>query len=233
MEERHLSLGEVAQLMGKSERTVRRWIKSGKLKAYKPGRDFLIPESAIRAFVEESEVHPKLQGRLPLEEVSRWGGQSHNERTAISTKDVVYAIDMMVGLRAEAPRYAAKWAKHLENLLEGGPLPEQAERELMLVANTMQDEFMRSFETIGQAALVEGRSTPYEWPQNIKDLVLEAGAHVQAAAETALRISEECARRSNTREKVLAEEFSVGQMPEGLTRDPAWNTALEEARAVR
>lgn len=59
MEERHLSLSEVAGLMGVSERTVRRWIHSGKLRAYKPGRDYRIPESAVRGFVEESEISPK------------------------------------------------------------------------------------------------------------------------------------------------------------------------------
>ena len=55
MEDRQLSLAEVAGVMGVSERTVRRWIKSGKLRAYKPGRDYRIPESALRAFVEESQ----------------------------------------------------------------------------------------------------------------------------------------------------------------------------------
>lgn len=59
MEDRQLSLSEVAGLMGVSERTVRRWVKSGKLRAYKPGRDYRIPESAIRQLVEESEVSPK------------------------------------------------------------------------------------------------------------------------------------------------------------------------------
>lgn len=65
MEERQLSLSEVAHRMGKSERTIRRWIKAGKLKAYKPGRDYLIPESAIQELVERSEVYPKLQAPLP------------------------------------------------------------------------------------------------------------------------------------------------------------------------
>jgi excisionase family DNA binding protein len=63
MEDRQLSLSEVAGLMGVSERTVRRWIKSGKLRAYKPGRDYRIPESAFREFVEESEISPKAHGR--------------------------------------------------------------------------------------------------------------------------------------------------------------------------
>ncbi|MDP8952456.1 MAG: helix-turn-helix domain-containing protein [Actinomycetota bacterium] len=68
MEERHLSLGEVAEVLDKNERTIRRWIKSGKLRAYKPGRDYLIPESAIGELLEGSEVYPKdLQASLPLE----------------------------------------------------------------------------------------------------------------------------------------------------------------------
>jgi excisionase family DNA binding protein len=60
VEEQTRSLSEVAGLMGVSERTVRRWIKSGRLKAYKPGRDYRIPETALRTFIEESEISPKV-----------------------------------------------------------------------------------------------------------------------------------------------------------------------------
>ena len=67
MEDRHLALSEVAGLMGVSERTVRRWIKSGKLRAYKPGRDYRIPESAVRELVEDSEISPKAGRRSSLE----------------------------------------------------------------------------------------------------------------------------------------------------------------------
>jgi excisionase family DNA binding protein len=59
LEERHLSLSEAAAALDISERTAYRWVKSGKLRAYKPGRDYWIPESAIREVVEESEVRPK------------------------------------------------------------------------------------------------------------------------------------------------------------------------------
>jgi excisionase family DNA binding protein len=59
LEERHLSLTEVAGSLGVSERTVRRWIKAGKLRAYKPGRDYRIPASAVRELIEESEISPK------------------------------------------------------------------------------------------------------------------------------------------------------------------------------
>ena len=72
MEERYLSLAEACEVLGKSERTLYRWIKSGKLKAYKPGRDYEIPESAIQEMRERSEVYPKLQASLwPEEEPER------------------------------------------------------------------------------------------------------------------------------------------------------------------
>ena len=54
-----MPLSTVAGRLGVSERTVRRWIKAGKLKATRPGRDYRIPESALRELVEEGEVSPK------------------------------------------------------------------------------------------------------------------------------------------------------------------------------
>jgi excisionase family DNA binding protein len=64
MEERRYSLKEAQDELRVSERTIHRWIKSGKLKSYKPGRDHQIPESAIRKVLEESEVRPKVQAPL-------------------------------------------------------------------------------------------------------------------------------------------------------------------------
>ena len=67
MEERHLSLSEAADALDISERTAYRWIKSGKLRAFKPGRDYWIPESATREVIEGSRVRPKAQRRSSLE----------------------------------------------------------------------------------------------------------------------------------------------------------------------
>lgn len=67
VEERHLSLSEAAGALNISERTTYRWIKSGKLRAYKPGRDYRIPESAIKEVVEASKVRPKAPSRSSLE----------------------------------------------------------------------------------------------------------------------------------------------------------------------
>jgi len=84
MEERYLSLSEAADALDISERTAYRWIKSGKLRAYKPGRDYRIPEAALKEAVEGSEVHPKEESRSSLEpslfnglEDERRGYESH------------------------------------------------------------------------------------------------------------------------------------------------------------
>jgi excisionase family DNA binding protein len=50
--EERVSLQEAAKLLGISERQARRWIKSGKLRFYKPGLKYLIPASAIEELLE-------------------------------------------------------------------------------------------------------------------------------------------------------------------------------------
>ncbi|MBA2712323.1 MAG: helix-turn-helix domain-containing protein [Rubrobacteraceae bacterium] len=67
MEERYLSLSDAADALDISERTAYRWIKLGKLRAYKPGRDYRIPEAALKEAVEASEVHPKAESPSSLE----------------------------------------------------------------------------------------------------------------------------------------------------------------------
>jgi excisionase family DNA binding protein len=50
--ERRLSLSEAADALGISEITARRWIKSGKLRALHPGRNYQIPESAVEELLD-------------------------------------------------------------------------------------------------------------------------------------------------------------------------------------
>lgn len=88
MEDRHLSLSEAAQLLDMSERTVRRWIKSGKLKAYKPGRDYRVPESAIGKMMEESEAYPKAPGPARQPDLEEPAGPEVLERGDASSAAV-------------------------------------------------------------------------------------------------------------------------------------------------
>ncbi len=61
--EERLSLQDAAEALGISEQTARRWVKTGKLKAYKPGLRYLIPASAISELLE-GESDPKVPSRL-------------------------------------------------------------------------------------------------------------------------------------------------------------------------
>jgi excisionase family DNA binding protein len=57
--EERLSLQDAADALGISEQTARRWVKTGKLKAYKPGLRYLIPASAISELLE-GDLDPKV-----------------------------------------------------------------------------------------------------------------------------------------------------------------------------
>jgi excisionase family DNA binding protein len=52
VDERYLTLPEVAERLKVSRRTIYRWIKSGDLVAYQFGREYRITESALKDFLE-------------------------------------------------------------------------------------------------------------------------------------------------------------------------------------
>jgi excisionase family DNA binding protein len=52
VDERYLTLPEVAERLQVSRRTVYRWIKGGELNAYQFGHEYRITESALKDFLE-------------------------------------------------------------------------------------------------------------------------------------------------------------------------------------
>jgi excisionase family DNA binding protein len=116
MEERYLSLSEAADALDISERTAHRWIKSGKLRSYKPGRDHKIPQSAIMEAIEAGEVRPKAPGRSPSEP---------------SFNDVLE--------EERRPRYLNAWRAFVWKLEQRWKEePPQTSREIAVVLDTMQ-----------------------------------------------------------------------------------------------
>jgi excisionase family DNA binding protein len=65
-EEQLLSLEDVASRLQVSDQTVRRWIKSGKLAAYKPGLEWRIKPSDLEEFLQ-ARSSPKAPRRSPFE----------------------------------------------------------------------------------------------------------------------------------------------------------------------
>lgn len=117
MEEQHFSLSEVAIGLRVSERTVRRWIKSGKLRASKPGRDYRIPESAVKALIEEGDVSPKV--RAPSPEPSLFNGLEGGRREADITTRIDDLDEVAVGWLGEF-FYGAKMRRVCIERLEDG-----------------------------------------------------------------------------------------------------------------
>jgi excisionase family DNA binding protein len=66
-DDRLLSLEDVADRLQVSDQSVRRWIKAGKLAAYKPGLEWRIRPSALEDFLE-THSSPKVQAALPSDD---------------------------------------------------------------------------------------------------------------------------------------------------------------------
>jgi excisionase family DNA binding protein len=120
VEDQTRSLSEVAGLMGVSERTVRRWIKAGRLKAYKPGRDYRIPEAGLRVFIEESEISPKAQAPLPLEAMAEEQQRQWFLQQAPSEDERVMRLKRTTGI---ATGYASRWREERRRIEEEGTHP--------------------------------------------------------------------------------------------------------------
>lgn len=54
-----MSLQDVGDALGVDVQTVRRWIKGGRLRAFKPGKEYRIREADLEEFLQAREVRPK------------------------------------------------------------------------------------------------------------------------------------------------------------------------------
>lgn len=55
MESNLLTVPEAAQMLRMSEHTIYLWLRSGKLKAVRPGKKWLIPEEEIRKLLTDEK----------------------------------------------------------------------------------------------------------------------------------------------------------------------------------
>jgi excisionase family DNA binding protein len=126
MEERYLSLSEAADALDISERTAHRWIKAGKLRSYKPGRDHKIPQSAIIEAIEAGEVRPKAPSRSRSE--LTFNGLLEEERRRAELGEI---REIYHGPGEALERYCERWERRLAE----DDLALQAVREFLIAAD--------------------------------------------------------------------------------------------------
>jgi excisionase family DNA binding protein len=194
--ERFHTISEVARLLEVSDQSIRRWIKAGELKAYKPKKEYRIAESDLQEFLEGRAV-PLVQAPLP--EPSLFNGLEEERREAI---DVVMDAarrqaeqDRQAAARAlESERPQAYFKRHenavVHRLLDypadelAGALIEMAQRILRLEeaqASAKAPLSLENFPAEQVAAFLAENERDKEWmqqelekltPGEIKEMIL-------------------------------------------------------------
>lgn len=54
--EKLMTVSHVAEILSVSDRTVRNWVQSGVLKAYRFGREYKITQTDLNEFIKQSKV---------------------------------------------------------------------------------------------------------------------------------------------------------------------------------
>lgn len=177
MEERYLSLSEAADALDISERTAYRWIKLGKLRAYKPGRDYRIPESGIRELIERSEAYPKVQAPL-------WPEGESERRPELSWKAAQSHAKM-------GARLAEVWGPELEEREEAQDL-----QWLMRIAEILAD-----YEVVLRELLENVTLPDKETAKEVAFLAMDLNAFLARVQEALPRVKEEAQRTKTEAEK--------------------------------
>ena len=83
--EEFISPEGVGERLGVSVYTVRRWIKTGQLRAFKPGKEYRIQQSDLEEFLRAREVRPKAPRRSPYEPTLLNGLEEERRRTFVQS----------------------------------------------------------------------------------------------------------------------------------------------------
>lgn len=191
-------------MMGVSERTIRRWIKAGKLRAYKPGRDYRIPESGLRQFVEESEISPKAESRFSLEQPPLNG---------FLAEERLYS-EPELGTESWPYQALDSWVRIIRDLIADydpiiGGLPERPSGEEYRQLRMLLVPFLKQTASINKALYESGMvaASNYLWE------AVRAGEPVPQDLERKLREFHEVLERLNAEFPLPAREW-LQRLPE-------------------
>src|SRR5687767_7948512 len=102
MAEAQYSLAEVAKITGKSEKTISRWIKSGKLPAIRHGTGYLITEEDIPLRVDPSlDRHAFIQQRLLSPDGAEGAGHAGSDSRQVDIHQIMNVAGLIAGGQAD------------------------------------------------------------------------------------------------------------------------------------
>ncbi len=112
--------GEVAKRLGVSTMTIRRWVKSGKIKAHKIGKEYRIPESEVLRLLEgklpdKVVIYARVSSRDQKEDLERQVEHLKNYCSSKGYQVVKVITDISSGLNENR-----KGLKQLFKLVESG-----------------------------------------------------------------------------------------------------------------
>jgi excisionase family DNA binding protein len=148
-----LSLQEAADRLGVSVYTVRRWIKDGKLRAFKPGKEYRVREPDFEEFLRTREVRPKAPRRSPSE--PSFNDVLEEQRRLSRVSEAIIAVAAKWGEAMSNPDMDdTKRSRLIEAALDlSGVLAERVEEEdWEAIPNQERLEIVTSMEKLGEAA---------------------------------------------------------------------------------
>jgi len=101
----------IADELGVDVQTVRRWIQSGKLRAFKPGKEYRVREADLEEFLAAREVRPKAAAPSPQEKLFNNGVLEDGRRPSLGE-----VRDTFAPLAEGLNHYCARWEEKLPNL---------------------------------------------------------------------------------------------------------------------
>lgn len=108
--EQMLTPQEAGRRFGVTDRTVKRWIEQGKLRGYRPGRAYQVPESAVEELLERSEIRPKAPEPFSLE-WARAATDAEFYRAVVEAPEKdIDRLDMLSGLLVQLTNWELREA---------------------------------------------------------------------------------------------------------------------------
>jgi excisionase family DNA binding protein len=178
-----MSPEEVGERLGLSVYTVRRWIQEGKLRAFKPGKEYRIRETDLEEFLQTREVRPRAPRPSPYESSLLDG--LDEERRAQWDAAVLSARLLRERGRARMAELLAAWheSKDRDYLSQMAELLQKAyDAETALLENMQAGLDIGTHLGGDKPALEEVRAASHFYGA-LREMVEGAGLHVRREAE--------------------------------------------------